>query len=224
MRTIYIDENFRCHATQEPGTRPVQTVCFDGRCDAYIEGCRFVPAGECWARDDGVVFWGEMAAPIDDYAALDSAQRQAERAALRLLGAAGELAPVAQAQTVRQAVGDALALADDATAVRLGLFIEPWQTDGQYTVGRCAAFGGHYYRCLTAHTAQPGWAPPDASSLWVRIDDPAEEWPQWRQPFSAQSAYSAGAKVTHDAKRWLSELDGNVWQPGVYGWREVDGA
>ena len=25
-------------------------------------------------------------------------------------------------------------------------------------------------------------------------------------------------KVTHKDQRWTSDLDGNVWEPGVYGW------
>ena len=34
-------------------------------------------------------------------------------------------------------------------------------------------------------------------------------------------AYSAGAKVSHSEKKWTSDLDNNVWEPGVYGWTEV---
>ena len=60
---IYIDDDFRCHVTNPDGVyTAVETGFFDGKCDAYIEGCRFVPAGKSWTRSDGEVFTGEMAA------------------------------------------------------------------------------------------------------------------------------------------------------------------
>lgn len=42
----------------------------------------------------------------------------------------------------------------------------------------------------------------------------------WVQP-TALTPYALGDEVTIDGKRWASLLDGNVWQPGVSGWREV---
>ena len=57
----------------------VETDAFDGKCDAYIEGYRFVPYSETWTREDGVEFSGEMIAPWKDYNELDAAQREYER-------------------------------------------------------------------------------------------------------------------------------------------------
>lgn len=57
----------------------VETDVFDGKCNAYIEGYRFVPAGETWTRDDGVFFSGEMIAPWKPWNELDAAQREYER-------------------------------------------------------------------------------------------------------------------------------------------------
>ena len=47
-----------------------------------------------------------------------------------------------------------------------------------------------------------------------------EEWPQWVQPQGAHDAYGRGAKVTRNNKKWTSDVDGNTWEPGVYGWTE----
>ncbi len=47
-----------------------------------------------------------------------------------------------------------------------------------------------------------------------------ETYPEWVQPTGAHDAYSKGAKVSHDSKHWTSDIDGNVWKPGVYGWTE----
>lgn len=79
MRTIYIDSEFKCHLTDGEGLTAVETEFFDGKCDAFVEGYRLVPAGESWTREDGAVFSGEMIAPWKPYAQLDSAQREYER-------------------------------------------------------------------------------------------------------------------------------------------------
>ena len=52
---------------------------FDGKCAAYIEGYRFVPAGEIWTAADGTVYSGEMITPWKPWAELDAAQRAYER-------------------------------------------------------------------------------------------------------------------------------------------------
>lgn len=85
MRTIYIDSECKCHVTDDGTMTAVETDFFDGRCDAFIEGYRFVPEGESWTREDGVVFQGEMIAPWKDYAELDNAQREYERQLLKEL-------------------------------------------------------------------------------------------------------------------------------------------
>ena len=38
---------------------------------------------------------------------------------------------------------------------------------------------------------------------------------EWR------TAYNSGDKVSHNGKHWTSNVDANVWEPGVYGWTEV---
>ena len=80
MKTIYLDEDFRCHLTQqEPSWTAVETAAFDGKCASYIEGCRFVPAGKTWVRWDGEEFAGEMVSPWKLWTDLDEAQREYER-------------------------------------------------------------------------------------------------------------------------------------------------
>ena len=78
MRTIYIDSDFKCHIINDGTMTAVETDYFDGKCDAIVEGYRFVPNGESWTRSDGVVFHGEMIAPWKPYAELDNAQREYE--------------------------------------------------------------------------------------------------------------------------------------------------
>lgn len=43
-----------------------------------------------------------------------------------------------------------------------------WAVGTQYAVGDQVTYNGATYRCVQAHTAQPGWIPEDAPSLWSR--------------------------------------------------------
>lgn len=79
MRTIYIDSDYKCHIADDGTMTPVVTDSFDGCCDDYIEGCRYVPEGERWTRSDGEVFNGVMTSPWKDSAELDIIQRDYER-------------------------------------------------------------------------------------------------------------------------------------------------
>ena len=76
---IFIDKDFKCHISDDGTMTAIETDFFDGYCDAYIEGFRFVPSGESWTRSDGVVFWGKMITPWKPYSELDAIQREYER-------------------------------------------------------------------------------------------------------------------------------------------------
>lgn len=43
-----------------------------------------------------------------------------------------------------------------------------WRTGASYKVGDEVDYDGAGYRCLIAHTAQPGWEPPATPALWRR--------------------------------------------------------
>lgn len=83
MKTIYVDADFKCHAANDGAMRPVETDFFDGKCEVFLEGYRFVPAGETWTRPDGSVFQGEMIVPWKPFEELDKAQREYERQMLK---------------------------------------------------------------------------------------------------------------------------------------------
>lgn len=103
MRTIYIDSEFKCHVSNDGTMTAVETDAFDGKCDAYIEGYRFVPDGETWTRSDGEVFHGEMVAPWKDFAELDNAQREYERQLLAEYEAAlAESVPLSELEAAYQ--------------------------------------------------------------------------------------------------------------------------
>ena len=93
-----------------------------------------------------------------------------------------------------------------------------------WTVGIAVAknsryqYEGKLYKCIQSHTTQADWTPDVTPALWVIVS--LEEWPDWVQPTGAHDAYAKDAKVTHSGKKWTSDVDANVWEPGVYGWTE----
>ena len=111
---------------------------------------------------------------------------------------------------------------DDTTALRMVEFYPEWAAVQAYTAGYKVQHGGKLWRCLQAHTSQDGWEPDSAPSLWAKVLIPDETVvPEWEQPDST-NPYSAGDKVTHNGKTWVSDIDNNVWEPGVYGWTEAN--
>lgn len=109
---------------------------------------------------------------------------------------------------------------DDVTAgEHLEVFSE-WVEGVNYVVGNLRKYSDKLYRCISTHTSQADWTPDTAVSLWALTSDPEEEFPAWSQPVGAHDAYGEGDKVAHAEKRWTSDVDGNVWEPGVYGWTE----
>lgn len=110
---------------------------------------------------------------------------------------------------------------DDETAIEAVELFPAWAIEKYYNEGDRVNYGGLLYKCVQEHTSQADWTPSETPALWVRVDDPGEEWPEWRQPAGAHDAYEKGYKVSHNGKHWTSDVDGNVWEPGVYGWTEV---
>lgn len=112
-------------------------------------------------------------------------------------------------------------LDDDTASTAVELF-PAWAIGVAYAVGARINYGGLLYKCAQAHTSQADWTPDATPALWVRVDDPGEDWPEWRQPAGAHDAYEKGYKVSHNEKHWISDVDGNVWEPGVYGWTQAE--
>lgn len=110
---------------------------------------------------------------------------------------------------------------DDEQAESVTELFPAWEPDTAYAVGDRRRYDDLLYRCVQAHTSQADWTPPAVPALWTRTS--TEEWPEWIQPTGAQDAYARGDKVSHNGSHWISDVDGNVWEPGVYGWSEANG-
>jgi chitodextrinase len=110
---------------------------------------------------------------------------------------------------------------DEVTATEHADLFAEWQSDISYTAGSMRRYNDILYKCVQAHTSQEDWTPDVSASLWTAVGDPAEEFPKWSQPIGAHDAYNTDDKVTHNGKKWISAYNGNVWEPGVFGWDEV---
>lgn len=126
------------------------------------------------------------------------------------------------AKALRAAMDAAAAALTDEQALKAAAIYPLWNSSAAYAAGDRVRYDGVLYKCLQAHTAQPSWTPTAAPSLWAKVlvSDTGAPLP-WEQPEST-NPYKKGDKVTHAGKTWVSTIDNNVWEPGVYGW-EVEG-
>lgn len=111
-------------------------------------------------------------------------------------------------------------LTDEQAETVTGMYPE-WEVDISYAAGERIKYNSKLYRCVQAHTSQEGWEPSVTPALWTRTAQEGEI-PEWIQPTGAQDAYNKGDKVTHNGSTWESDVDANVWEPGIYGWTTVN--
>ena len=125
-----------------------------------------------------------------------------------------------QAEKYRQLINKAADTLTDEDAAYAPMIFERWDPDTYYTEGKRVCYEDKLYKVLIAHTSQNVWAPDISPSLFaeVLIPDPTVI-PEWGQP-SSTNPYMIGDKVSHNGKTWVSTVDNNVWEPGVYGWVE----
>ena len=129
----------------------------------------------------------------------------------------------AEAHQLRAMIEKASVSLLDGDALEAVELFPMWQTDTAYTAGIRVRYGEKLYRCEQSHTSQADWTPDQTPALWTEVASPGEI-PVWKQPTGAQDAYITGDKVWYperDTDVWVSTVDDNVWQPGVYGWDKV---
>lgn len=92
---------------------------------------------------------------------------------------------------------------------------------GDYvTYGENSVGDPQLYVVILDHTSQEGWTPDVSASLFKAVGKTSEGYDIWVQPVGATDAYMQGDIVSHNDKLWISDIDSNIWEPGVYGWSE----
>ena len=119
----------------------------------------------------------------------------------------------------KEALDELLPILTDEQAEIVTNIYPDWTIDISYTIGERIKYEDKLYRCVQSHTSQEGWEPATTSTLWTRTAK-ENEILDWVQPTGAQDAYNKNDKVKHNGSIWISNVDANVWEPGVYGWDE----
>lgn len=129
---------------------------------------------------------------------------------------------LARAKALRAQIESNATVMPDEEAVQFVELFPNWSPNGvSYTTDTRVRYNGVLYRVLQDHVSQEEWTPTAAASLFAKVLIPDENViPEWEQPDST-NPYMAGDTVTHNGQTWTSDVDNNVWEPGVYGWTAV---
>ena len=124
-----------------------------------------------------------------------------------------------EAIAYRRTIENAAALQTDEAALE-NIYLYPvWKAGIDVKVDERYRYEDTLYKCVQPHTTQADWTPDKTPALWTEVS--LDEWPEWKQPTGAQDAYAKGDKVSHNDRHWISDVDANVWEPGVYGWSAI---
>ena len=114
----------------------------------------------------------------------------------------------------------------DDKAMEVADLYPSWVANKSYAVDEIVKFGVNadnetqLYKVIQAHTSQEAWTPDVSGSLFKAIGFTDDGVGIWTQPLGSSDAYMKGDVVSYNEKLWESDVDNNVWQPGVYGWLE----
>ena len=111
-------------------------------------------------------------------------------------------------------------LATDDMSLQVPEIYPTWREGIAYTTNTRILYNEVLYKVLLDHTSQADWTPEVAPSLFAKVLTSETEILEWVQPDST-NPYMKGDKVTHNGKVWVSTIDNNIWEPGVYGWEEA---
>lgn len=96
---------------------------------------------------------------------------------------------------------------DDNTALRMLDFYPEWAAGTAYTVGYKVRRGGKLWRVVQAHTAQVGWEPENAASLWEQINETHAGTMDDPIPYSGNMALTDGLYYMQDWVIYLCTRD-----------------
>jgi hypothetical protein len=110
----------------------------------------------------------------------------------------------------------------EGESLEIAELYEPWASGRRYGAERILKHGegAALYAVLQEHTSQDDWLPDNTPALYKRIGFQGGH-PVWVQPLGAGDAYAKGDTVSHSGSLWVSDIDANVWEPGIHGWAAV---
>ena len=123
--------------------------------------------------------------------------------------AAEHARPMTMEEVVRLTISktiNAIDIADD-TALRMVEFYPEWASGVAYTAGYRIQHSGKLWRCLQAHTAQNGWEPENAASLWTEICESHDGTKYDPIPYNGNMALQSGKYYTQNNILYLCNRD-----------------
>lgn len=119
-----------------------------------------VEAKEAW--DEEVILYVYVPYTEEELAELERKRRAEAEKKARAAAAAEVQSAIIAAQINTLSV-------DDAAALRWRMLYPAWAAGTAYNAGERVQREKKLYRCLQGHTAQAGWEPETAASLWTEI-------------------------------------------------------
>lgn len=106
----------------------------------------------------------------------------------------------------------------DTQALEVPTLFPNWREGVEYKINDKIIFNDTLYKVINAHTSQSDWTPDISPSLFAKVlITDSNVISEWEQPDST-NPYMSNDKVLHNGSIWISTIDNNVWEPGVYGW------
>ena len=133
----------------------------------------------------------------EEIAAMRDAEAQADAEEKRRPLTSDEVS----AMLIRQQINTLVV--DDQTALRMLEFYPEWEAGQSYTTGYKSQRGGKLWRCLQAHTAQTGWEPENAASLWTEICESHDGTKYDPIPYDGNMALTEGLYYTQGGVVYL---------------------
>ena len=97
---------------------------------------------------------------------------------------------------------------DDNTALRMTEFYPEWTSGKAYAATYKVQYGGNLWRCMQAHTSQPGWEPSTATaSMWEQVCENHDGTLADPIPYSGNMALENGKYYTQSGVTYLCTRD-----------------
>lgn len=107
------------------------------------------------------------------YVAIEESEMLAAKKQSAIAEALESSRPLTEAEVSRMLIAAQINTldVDDSTALRMRASYPVWAAGNTYPAGYKVQHGGKLWRAVQAHTAQDGWQPENAPSLWEQVNE-----------------------------------------------------
>lgn len=114
---------------------------------------------------------------------------------------------LSEARKMRPIIEQAMQSMDDTTALNAIALHPKWAPGMECAVGFKVQRNGKLWRVIQAHTAQDGWEPENAASLWEQINETHSGTLEDPIPYEGNMALTAGLHYIQDGTIYLCTRD-----------------